>query len=100
MELYIVNLLSPKKTDSSSSAPEDFDGVRGRHIDIKLSGGYDQKTDELLTGYVNLIERLISVGDNDELIKEKINGILDESAPRRFNTEEFKKNIDMVKKHL
>jgi NTE family protein len=97
LELYIVNLLSPKKTDSSNSAPEDFDGVKGRHIDIKLSGGYDQKTDELLTGYVNLIERLISVGDNDELIKEKINGILDESAPRRFNTEEFKKNIDMLK---
>ena len=46
---------------------------------------------------MNLIERLISVGDNDELIKEKINGILDESTPRRFNTEEFKKNIDMIK---
>ena len=96
LELYIVNLLSPNKTDGNS-VPEDFDGVKGRHMDIKLGGGYDAKTDGLLTGYVNLIERLISVGDNDESTKEKINRILDESAPRRFNTEGFKKNIDMLK---
>lgn len=96
LELYIVNLLSPNKT-VGNSVPEDFDGVKGRHMDIKLSGGYDAKTDELLTGYANLIERLISVGDNDESTKEKINRILDESAPRRFNTEGFKKNIDMLK---
>jgi NTE family protein len=96
LEMYIVNLVSPNET-AGNSVPDDFDGVKGRHMDIKLGGGYDAKTDELLTGYVNLIERLISLGDNDELAKEKINRILDESAPRRFNTEEFKKNIDMLK---
>jgi predicted acylesterase/phospholipase RssA len=96
LEMYIVNLVSPNET-AGNSVPDDFDGVKGRHMDIKLGGGYDVKTDELLTGYVNLIERLISIGDDDELVKEKINRVLDESAPRRFNTEGFKKNIDMVK---
>jgi hypothetical protein len=28
--------------------------------------GYDAKTDGLITDYVTLIERLISLGDNDE----------------------------------
>jgi hypothetical protein len=45
-------------------------------MDIKFSDGYDAKTDGLLTDYVNLIERLISLGDNDDAIKEKINKIL------------------------
>jgi hypothetical protein len=40
---------------------------------------------------------LISLGDNDEATKENINKILDEYAPRRFNTEEYKKNIDIIK---
>ena len=46
---------------------------------------------------MNLIERLISLGDNDESVKEKINRILDEYTPRRFYTEKFKKNIDILK---
>jgi NTE family protein len=47
--------------------------------------------------HVNLIERLISLGDNDEAIKEKINKILDEYTPRQFNTQEYKKYIDTLK---
>jgi oligoribonuclease NrnB/cAMP/cGMP phosphodiesterase (DHH superfamily) len=67
-------------------------------MDIKFSDGYDAKTDGLITDYVNLIERLISLGDNDDAIKEKINKILlDEYAPRRFNTEEYKRYIDILK---
>ena len=100
LELYIVNLLDPKENNGNSGkniVPQDFDGVRDRHIDIKLSDGYDAKTDGLYTDYVNLIERLISLGDNDEIIKEKINRILDDNTPRRFVTEEIKKNIDILK---
>ena len=63
----------------------------------RFSDGYDAKTDGLLTDYVNLIERLISLGDNDEAIKEKINKILDEYTPRQFNTQEYKKYIDTLK---
>jgi hypothetical protein len=77
--------------------PLDLDGVKDRNLDIILSDGYDAKADGLLSDYVNLIERLISLGDNDESIKEKINRILDESAPRRYYTEEYKKNIDILK---
>jgi NTE family protein len=101
LELYIVNVFDPKENDINTRGdivPQDFDGVRDRHIDIKFSEGYDAKTDRLLTDYVNLIERLISLGDNDDAIKEKINKILlDEYAPRRFNTEEYKKYIDILK---
>jgi len=44
-----------------------------------------------------LIERLIELGDDDEIIKKKIEKILDDYTPRRFITEEFKKNIDILK---
>jgi NTE family protein len=101
LELYIVNILDAKENDTTTGGgdivPQDFDGVRDRHIDIKLSDGYDAKTDGLLTDYVNLIERLISLGENDEVIKEKINKILDEYTPRQFNTEEYKKYTDIIK---
>jgi NTE family protein len=102
LELYIVNVFDPKENDTNigggNIVPQDFDGVRDRHMDIKFSDGYDAKTDGLLTDYVNLIERLISLGDYDEAIKEKINKILlDEYAPRRFNTEEYKRYIDILK---
>ena len=56
-----------------------------------------QKQMDFYTDYVNLIEKLISLGDNDEVIKEKINIILDEYTPRRFITEKIKKNIDILK---
>ena len=49
------------------------------------------------TDYVNLIERLISLGDRDEVIRDRINKILEEYTPRRFSTEEVKKNIDILK---
>ena len=101
LELYIVNILDAKENDTTTGGgdivPQDFDGVRDRHIDIKLSDGYDAKTDGLLTDSVNLIERLISLGENDEVIKEKINKILDEYTPRQFNTEEYKKYTDIIK---
>jgi NTE family protein len=100
LELYIVNVFDPKENDTNIGGdivPQDFDGVKDRHIDIKLSDGYDAKTDGLLTDYVNLIERLISLGDNDETIKEKINKILDEYTPRQFNTQQYKKYIDILK---
>jgi len=101
LELYIVNLLDPMENTNSnigtSIVPQDFDGVRDRHIDIKLGDRHDTKTDHLYSDYVNLIEKLIGLGDDDELIKEKIEKILDDYAPRRFNTEEFKKNIDVLK---
>jgi NTE family protein len=100
LELYIVNVFDPKENDTNIGGdivPQDFDGVKDRHIDIKFSDGYDAKTDGLITDYINLIERLISLGDNDEAIKEKINKILDEYTPRRFNTEEYKKYIDILK---
>ena len=100
LELYIVNLLDPKENNNNTDknmVPLDFDGVRDRHIDIKMSDGYDSKRDGLYTDYVNLIEKLISLGDNDETIKDKIKRILDDNTPRRFNTEEIKKNIDILK---
>ena len=101
LELYIVNVFDPKEYGNNiggdNIVPQDFDGVKDRHVDIKLSDGYDAKTDRLLTDYVNLIERLISLGDNDDAIKENINKILDEYAPRRFSTEEYKKYIDILK---
>jgi len=101
LELYIVNLLDPKQNNNDNTGgiivPEDFDGVRDRHIDIKLGDVYDIKIDLLCSDYVNLIERLIELGDDDEIIKKKIEKILDDYTPRRFITEEFKKNIDILK---
>jgi len=40
---------------------------------------------------------LIALGENDELLGEKISRILDEYTPRRFLTEEAKRNIDILK---
>ncbi|HEY7571778.1 MAG TPA: patatin-like phospholipase family protein [Nitrososphaeraceae archaeon] len=100
LELYIVNLFNNKESNIDSdvnAVPLDLDGVKDRNLDINLSDGYDAKTDGLISDYVNLIERLISLGDNDESIKEKINRILDESIPRRYYTEEYMKNIDLLK---
>jgi NTE family protein len=100
LEIYIVNLLDPKENRSNSirnMVPQDFDGVKGRHIDIKLGKGYDAKTDGLYSDYVNLIEKLIGLGENDELLKKNIDRILDEYTPKRFVTEELKKNIDILK---
>ncbi len=66
-------------------------------MDIKLGDGNDTKTDGLYTDYVNLIEKLISFGKNDEAIQEKIERILGDYTPKRFVTEEIKKNIDILK---
>ena len=55
------------------------------------------KTDRLYSDYVNLIEKLIGLGDYNELLNEKIEKILDDNTPRRFNSEEYKKNIDILK---
>ena len=102
LELYIINLFNPKEslidaTGGLNAVPLDLDGVKDRNLDISLSDGYDAKADGLLSDYVNLIERLISLGNNDESIKEKIKEILDEYTPRRFYTEEYKKNMDILK---
>ena len=101
LELYIVNLLDPKENNNgntgTSIVPQDFDGVRDRHIDIKLGDSYITKTDHLYSDYVNLIEKLIGLGDYNELLNEKIEKILDDNTPRRFNSEEYKKNIDILK---
>jgi predicted acylesterase/phospholipase RssA len=100
LEIYIVNLLDPKQNTSNSvenKIPQDFDGVKGRHIDIKLGKAHDPKIDGLLADYVNLIERLIALGDNDGILGEKIDRILDEYTPKRFLTEEVKRNIDILK---
>ena len=100
LELYIINVFSPNENDTTTGKDiirEDIDAVRDRKMDITLSDGYDAKTDGLFTDYVNLIERLISLGDHDEAIRDRINKILEEYTPRRFNTEEVKRNIDILK---
>jgi hypothetical protein len=99
LEIYIVNLLDPKENhaDTVDIVPQDLDGVRERHIDIKLSDGFDAKTEGLLTDYVNLIDRLVSLGENNKSIKDNIDEILEETAPRRYNTEEYKKYVDILK---
>jgi NTE family protein len=98
LELYIINVFSPKENGTGEDfILEDIDGVRDRKMDITLSDGYDAKTDGLFTDYVNLIERLISLGDHDEVIRDRICKILEEYTPRRFSTEEVKKNIDILK---
>ena len=100
LELYIINVFSPNENDTTTGEDiirGDIDAVRDRKMDIILSDGYDAKTDGLFTDYVNLIERLISLGDHDEVIRDRINKILEEYTPRRFSTEEVKKNIDILK---
>jgi NTE family protein len=99
LELYIINIFSRNgngDTTAGDSRLEDIDGVGDRKLDITLSDGYDAKTEGLFTDYLNLIERLISLGKNDELIGERINKILEEYAPRRFYTEEVKTNAEIL----
>ena len=100
LEIYVVNLLDPKENNNNtvrSADSYDFEWIKDRNIDIKLGNGFDAKTYGLYTDYVNLIEKLISLGDKDELLKEKINRILEEYTPRRVMTEEIKRNIDILK---
>ena len=100
LELYIINVFSSKENGATTGEDfmlEDIDEIRDRKLDITLSDGYDAKTDGLFTDYVNLIERLISLGDRDEVIRDRINKILEEYTPRRFSTEEVKKSIDILK---
>ncbi|MBV9177428.1 MAG: hypothetical protein JO297_10345 [Nitrososphaeraceae archaeon] len=40
-------------SDEVILVPQDFDGVKDRHMDIKFSDAYGAKTDRLLTDYVN-----------------------------------------------
>jgi predicted acylesterase/phospholipase RssA len=99
LELYIINVFSPmenRDTTADNCRLEDIDEIRDRKMDITLSDGYDAKTDELFTDYLNLIERLISLGENDEMINERINKILEEYTLRRFSTEEVKTNFDIL----
>ena len=100
LEIYVVNLLDPKENNNNTvrnADSYDFEWIKDRNIDIKLGNGFDAKTYGLYTDYVNLIEKLISLGDKDELLKEKINRILEEYTPRRVKTEEIKRNIDILK---
>jgi NTE family protein len=99
LELYIINVFSPmgnRGSTANNCRLEDIDEIRDRKMDITLSDGYDAKTDELFTDYLNLIERLISLGENDEVISERINKILEEYALRRFSTEEVRTNFDIL----
>ncbi len=100
LEIYVVNLLDPKENNSNTvrnADSYDFEWIKDRNIDIKLGNGFDAKTYGLYSDYVNLIEKLIRLGDKDELLKEKINRILEEYTPRRVMTEEIKRNIDILK---
>jgi NTE family protein len=100
LEIYVVNLFDPKENNSNTVrnvASYDLEWIKDRNIDIKLGKEFDTKTYELCTDYVNLIERLISLGDENEILKEKINRILEEYTPRRLMTEEIKRNIDILK---
>jgi predicted acylesterase/phospholipase RssA len=101
LEIYIVNLLDPKQnthdTSTKNIVPQDFDGVKGRHTDIRLGKVYDRETYGLYTNYINLVEKLIALGEKDEILQEKINRILDEYTPRRYMTEQIKRNIDVIK---
>jgi len=103
LEIYIVNLLDPRQNNNNynnsveNMVPQDFDGVKGRHIDIRLGKGYDAEIYGLYTDYISLIEKLIGLGESDKVLKEKIDRILDQYTPRRYMTEEIKRNIDIVK---
>lgn len=100
LEIYVVNLFDPKENNSNTDrnvGSYDFEWIKDRNIDIKLGNEFDAKTYGLYTDYVNLIEKLISLGDKDELLKERINRILGEYTPRRHLTEEMKRNIDILK---
>ncbi len=100
LEIYVVNLLDPRENNGNTvreAVAYDFEWIKERSIDIKLGNRCDAKTNRLYTDYVNLIEKLISLGDRDELLKEKINRILEEYTPRRFTTEEIKRNVDILK---
>jgi hypothetical protein len=49
-------LFYPKENNDNSLGnivPQDFDGVKGRHMDIRLGKGYDLETYGLYTVYVN-----------------------------------------------
>lgn len=100
LEIYIISLLDPKENNDNSIGnlvPQDFDGVKGRHTDIRLGKGLDIKRYNFCSDHVYLIEKLIGLGEEDELLREKINKIMDEYAPRRFMTEKIKRNIDTIK---
>lgn len=100
LEIYVVNLFDPKENNSNTVrnvASYDFEWIKDRNIDIKLGNEFDAKIYGLYTDYVNLIEKLISLGDKDESLKEKINRILEEYTPRRSTAEEIKRNVDILK---
>lgn len=100
LEIYVVSLWNPSvsHTKDGYGVPQDIDGVRNRHSDIKLGNDYYAIDDfTLYSDYVNLIERLISLGNDNAELKDKINSILDENTPRRYFTETYRKNIDILK---
>ena len=93
-------MLDPKENGNNSignMVPQDFDGVKGRHMDIRLGKGHDLEIYGLYADHINLIEKLIVLGEKDKLLQEKINRILDEYTPRRFMTDQIKRNIDTIK---
>src|SRR5215207_8099293 len=95
LELYIVNLWH----SDDKVVPSDPDGIAERHADIKSHDQYYVNESILITHYIDLIEKLIQLGNgkNNYELKKEINKILQNYTTTRDTTEIPKKYIEIIK---
>jgi NTE family protein len=100
LEVYIVNVY-PRKEEK---IPSDYDGVKERMNDITNSDktSYEESVVILVTDYLNLIEKLINLGKEDDKLRQRIKNILQEPARSRLysylESKERTEYIDILKR--
>ena len=80
LDVYIIDVW----TTIEKSVPIDHDAVLDRKEDLLLNGktDYDQKTANIVSDYVALVDEFIDLAKKHNIEKEEINKILSKTTPR------------------
>jgi NTE family protein len=102
LEVYIVNVY-PRREEK---IPSDYDGVKERMNDITNSDktSYEEFVVTLVTDYLNLIEKLISLVKEDDKLRQRMEDILQEPVNSRLysylESKECTGYIDILKRRF
>jgi len=95
LEIYLVNLWHP----NDNSVPYDPDGITERHMDIRSHVQYYVNESILITHYIQLIKKLLQLGNNKEYgykLKNEINKTLQDYMISRYTKEKPNRYLDII----
>jgi hypothetical protein len=104
LEVYIINV-HPSKIDVDV-IPTDYDGVKGRHNDIKYgdrTSHYDENMAYILTDYTNFVNEMKNLAAdaiskvNDKELKERFQKILKIKTISKDRNSEARKYEDLIR---